>query len=158
MTHMHDEIFMREALLEAKKAFALGEVPVGAVFVLDGEIVARKHNFVENKVDASAHAELLCLQEAAKTLGSWRLGGVLYCTLEPCSMCAGALALYRVERLVYGAPDLRHGANGTVFDVLSRPHPIHKVEVRGGVLVEESKALMQEFFRNRRRENVAKTV
>lgn len=155
---MHDEIFMREALLEAKKAFALGEVPVGCIFVSDGSIVARAHNLVEKKNDASAHAELLCLQAAAKILDRWRLGGTLYSTLEPCSMCGGALALYRVERLVYGAPDLRHGANGTVFDVLSRPHPIHQVEVTSGVCVEESKELMQEFFRERRKENASKTV
>ncbi len=155
---MDDEIFMREALLEAKKAFVLGEVPIGCVFVLDGKIVSRAHNLVEDMVDASAHAEMLCLQKAAKILDRWRLGGTLYCTLEPCSMCAGALALYRVERIAYGAPDLRHGANGTAFDVLNRPHPIHQVGVTGRICMKESKNLMQEFFRKRRRENVSKTV
>ncbi|NGX48243.1 MAG: tRNA-specific adenosine deaminase [Chlamydiae bacterium] len=146
---------MREALLEAKKAFALGEVPVGAVLVYEGEIITRAHNLVEQKLDASAHAELLCLQEAAKILSNWRLqNAILYCTLEPCAMCAGAMALFRILRLVYGAPDLRHGANGSVFDVLNRPHPIHQVEVKGCVCEGEAKALMQEFFRERRKKHV----
>ena len=145
-----DENFMREALLEAKKAFAIGEVPVGAVLVFNDKIIARAHNFVEEKQDASCHAEVLCMQKGAKSLDNWRLlDSTLYCTLEPCAMCAGAMALFRIKRLVYGAPDLRHGANGTVFDVL-RPHPIHRIEVQDGVLEGESKALMQEFFRKRR--------
>lgn len=153
--HVDDENFMREALLEAKKAFAIGEVPIGCVLVFNGDIIAKAHNLVEQKKDASAHAELLCLQEGARILGNWRLENTqLYCTLEPCSMCAGAMALFRVQRLVYGAPDLRHGANGTVFDVLSRPHPIHQVEVLGGVCEEESRALLQKFFRERRKQNV----
>ena len=146
-----DENFMRQALLEAKKAFAMGEVPVGAVLVLDGKIIGCSHNKVEKNCDASCHAELLCLQESAKVLGNWRLlESTLYCTLEPCSMCAGALALYRVKRVVYGAPDLRHGASGTVFDVLNRPHPIHSVEVKAGILAEEAQELLQMFFRKRR--------
>ncbi|MDN3505690.1 MAG: tRNA adenosine(34) deaminase TadA [Simkaniaceae bacterium] len=153
--HVDDEIFMREALLEAKKAFVIEEVPVGCVLVSAGEIIARGHNLVEQKKDASAHAELLCLQEGAKKIGNWRLSDTtLYCTLEPCAMCAGAMALFRIKRLVYGAPDLRHGANGTVFDVLSKAHPIHQVEVLGGVCEEEAKGLMQEFFRERRKQNV----
>lgn len=156
---LHDEIFMREALLEAKKSFSLGEVPVGAVLVCDGEIIARAHNTVETFCDASHHAEILCLQQAAKKLGSWRLlGATLYSTLEPCSMCAGAMFLFRIKQIVYGAPDLRHGADGSVFEVLSRPHPIHQIEVKKGVLAIESKALMQEFFRQRREENACRTV
>ncbi|NGX59242.1 MAG: tRNA-specific adenosine deaminase [Chlamydiae bacterium] len=155
---LHDENFMREALLEAKKAFAIGEVPVGAVLVLDEKIFAHAHNLVEQNCDASAHAELLCLQEGAKVLGNWRLQNTtLYCTLEPCAMCAGAMALFRIKRLVYGAPDLRHGANGSVFDVLSRSHPIHQVEVESGVCEGEAKELMQTFFRERRKESVGKT-
>ncbi len=154
---LHDENFMREALLEAKKAFAIGEVPVGAVLVLDEKILAHAHNLVEKNRDASAHAELLCLQEGAKVLGNWRLQNTtLYCTLEPCAMCAGAMALFRIKRLVYGAPDLRHGANGSVFDVLSRFHPIHQVEVESGVCEGEAKELMQTFFRERREENAGK--
>lgn len=146
-----DENFMREALGEAKKAFALGEVPVGAVLVLGGEVIGRSHNGVERANDASHHAELLCLQQAARAHGNWRLlESTLYCSLEPCAMCAGALALFRVKRVVYAAPDLRHGACGTVFDVLNRPHPIHTVVVEGGVLAGESKELLQRFFKERR--------
>ncbi len=146
-----DERFMREALLEAKKAFSMKEVPIGSVLVLHGEVVARAHNAVEKQVDASHHAEMLCLQRGAQALGNWRLQDcILYSTLEPCAMCAGALSLFRVKRIVYGAKDLRHGADGSVFHVLNRPHPIHPVEVTGGVLAEEAKALIKEFFQWRR--------
>ncbi len=151
-----DENFMREALVEAKKAFALQEVPVGAVLVHEGKIVARGHNLVEKRCDASCHAEVLCLRAGAKILGNWRLvESTLYCTLEPCAMCAGAMALFRVKRLVYGAPDLRHGANGSVFNVLNTSHPIHQVEVTSGVCEGMAKGLMQEFFRQRRRDGSA---
>ncbi len=143
--------FMRQALVEAKTAGANNEVPVGAVLVFQNEIIARAHNNVEAKGDASHHAELTCLQQGARILGNWRLlGTTLFCTLEPCAMCAGAMALFRIERLVYGAKDLRHGADGTVFDVLNRNHPIHQIEVVGGVLAQESRDLMQSFFRQRR--------
>ena len=138
--------------MEAKKAFHKGEVPVGAVLVYKGEIIERSHNHIEQFQDASCHAELLCLQQGAKKLGNWRLlETTLYSTLEPCPMCAGALFLFRVKRIVYGAPDLRHGAAGTVFNVLNRPHPIHAIEVVGGICAEESKMLLQDFFRNRRK-------
>ncbi len=151
--HSEDEIFMREALLEAKKGFAIGEVPVGGVLVLDGKIIARAHNLVEKNKDASAHAELLCLKMGGEVLDNWRLiNTTLYCTLEPCAMCAGALALFRVKRVVYGAMDLRHGADGSVFNVLSSPHPIHQVQTERGVLADESKELLQEFFRQRRKD------
>lgn len=149
---LYDENFMREALLEAKKAFAAQEVPVGAVLIHKDTIIARGHNLVEQTKNASAHAELVCLQEGAKILDNWRLlECTLYCTLEPCPMCAGAMALFRIKRLVYGAPDLRHGANGSVFNVLNTPHPIHQVEVMGGCCEEESRALMKEFFAMRRK-------
>lgn len=158
MQLIDDENFMREALLEAKKAFAKGEVPVGAVLEVKGKIVARCHNLIEQNADASCHGELLCLQNAARVLKNWRLqNSTLYCTLEPCIMCAGALHLFRVKRVVYGAPDLRHGAHQSIFQVLGRPHPIHTVEVIGGILAEEAKGLMQEFFRLRRTENVGRT-
>ncbi|NGX39392.1 MAG: tRNA-specific adenosine deaminase [Chlamydiae bacterium] len=137
--------------MEAKIAQTKNEVPVGAVLVVDGKIIARAHNTVEAESDASRHAELLCLQKGAEVLENWRLvGTTLYCTLEPCAMCSGALALFRVGRLVYGAPDLRHGANGSVFDVLNKSHPIHQVEVCGGVCALEAKELLQNFFRERR--------
>lgn len=147
-----DENFMREALLEAKRAFAVQEVPVGAVLVYKDSIIARGHNLVEQTKNASAHAELICLTEGAKKLDNWRLlECTLYCTLEPCPMCAGAMALFRIKRLVYGAPDLRHGANGSVFNVLNTPHPIHQVEVTGGCCEEEARVLMKEFFALRRK-------
>lgn len=146
--HASDEDFMREAILEAKKAYAVGEVPVGCVIVSDGNIIARASNSVESNCDASMHAELVCMQRAAKKLGNWRLiGCTLYCTLEPCAMCAGAMILFRIERLVYGAPDLRHGA----IEVLEKPHEIHQVSFSGGVLDHEARSMMQEFFRERRR-------
>ena len=145
-----DEIFMREALLEAKKAYASREVPVGTVLVYEGNIIARGSNSVEQNRDASQHAELVCMQRGAKEFSNWRLQGcTLYCTLEPCAMCAGAMILFRLNRLVYGAKDLRHGA----IEVLEKPHEIHRVTFDGGILKEEAKALMQEFFRERRKEH-----
>lgn len=148
-----DERFMAEALLEAEKAFNLGEVPVGAVLVKDGQIIARAHNSVESSKKATDHAELLCIQQASAVLGGWRLTGTtLYSTLEPCAMCAGALVLARVETLVYGAQDLRHGAHGSLCNFLDIPHPIHKVCIRKDVRAEESGALLKKFFRLRRSE------
>ncbi len=142
---------MREALREAEKAFAADEVPVGAVLVHRGAIIARAHNQVESLGDASAHAEMLCLQLGAKQLGNWRLAETtLYCTLEPCAMCAGAMILARLPLLVWGAPDLRQGANGSWTDLFAKPHPIHQVGVLSGVLKEESAALMTAFFRKKR--------
>lgn len=152
-----DESFMQEALLEAKKAFVEGEVPVGAVLVYKEKIIARAHNCVEQRKDASAHAELICLQQAAKNLDNWRLlETTLYCTLEPCAMCAGAMILFRIGRLVYGAPDLRHGADGSLFAILSQPHPIHSFSITRGVCEEESRELLQSFFQKRRRESCQK--
>ncbi len=147
---------MKEALIEAQKAQAKGEVPVGAVLVYQNQIIARAHNQVESLQDATAHAEILCLRQAAKHFNNWRLlETTLYCTLEPCVHCAGALILSRVQTLVWGAPDLRHGADGSQFDVLNKPHPIHTVEVIRGVMQEECAGLLKEFFRERR---AAKTI
>ena len=143
---------MKVALEEARIAFSKDEVPVGAVLVYDGEVIARAHNLVETLQDASAHAELLCLKEGAKILKNWRLlKTTLYTTLEPCSMCAGALILSRVETVVWGAPDLRQGAGGSWIDILARDHPIHSLKIRSGVLSEESARLMKEFFQNKRK-------
>ncbi len=148
------EFFMREALKEAQKAFEKGEVPVGAVLVYEGKIIARAHNEVETQKDASAHAEMLCIKAGARYFENWRLAGAtLYCTLEPCSMCAGALLLARVEKLVWGAKDLRHGADGSFIDLLARKHPTHQLKVEAGVLQEESADLMRRFFQTRRKEN-----
>ncbi len=138
---------MLEALEEAKKAFTFGEVPVGAVAVYEGSIVARTFNKVESLRDASAHAELLCLREAAEVLGRWRLSGVtLYTTLEPCCMCAGALLCFRIDRLVWGAPDIRQGADGSFASLLSLKHPIHEITITRNILSESSSLLMKTFF------------
>lgn len=148
-----DEKFMRQALHEAQAGFSKGEVPVGCVLVYKGEVVARAHNLVETLKDATAHAEVLCLREGSRKIGNWRLlGAVLYSTLEPCSMCAGAMLLSRIGGLVWGAPDLRQGANGSWTDLLDSTHPIHNFPVRKGVCSQESAALMKEFFQLRRGE------
>lgn len=148
---MTDITFMQEALKEARKAYQEGEVPVGAVLVSNGRVIARGHNQVELLKDATAHAEMLCIGSGAAVLENWRLlDTTLYCTIEPCCMCAGALFLSRVKRLVWGAPDVRHGANGSFCDLFALKHPTHSIEVTSGVLAEISGALIQEFFRERR--------
>jgi len=147
-----DVLFMREALKEAKKAFAADEVPVGAVLVHNGKVIARGHNQVELLQDATAHAEMLCLTSGASVFENWRLeGATLYCTLEPCCMCAGAMFSSRIDRLVWGAPDLRLGANGSWIDVFKEKHPMHTIEVVRGVLQEEAAELMREFFQKQRK-------
>lgn len=148
-----DERFMLEALKEAWKAYQEDEVPIGAVLVSEGKIVARGYNQVEMLNDATAHAEMLCITAGSAALENWRLNGtILYCTIEPCSMCAGALFLSRVGQLVWGAPDLRHGANGSWVDLFAREHPIHSVTVKSGVLAEYASDLMRRFFREKREE------
>ncbi|MBX9744332.1 MAG: tRNA adenosine(34) deaminase TadA [Chlamydiales bacterium] len=152
---LRDEQFMREALKEALKAREKDEVPVGAVLVFEGRIIARGHNQVELLQDATAHAELLCLTAGASSLSNWRLTGcTLYCTLEPCCMCAGALFSSRIERLVWGAKDLRVGANGSWIDVFSKKHPIHQIEVTSGILEEEAASLLKRFFQKKRQKAV----
>jgi len=149
--------FMQQALLEAKSAFTKEEVPIGAVLIFNGKIIARAHNLVESSSDATAHAELLCLKEGAKKLGNWRLSQTtLYSTLEPCPMCAGAMIHSRIQRLVWGAPDLRCGAHGSWVNLLDTPHPIHQIETTRGILQEECADLMRTFFKQRRED--AKTV
>lgn len=142
---------MFEALKEAWKAAVSGEVPVGAVLVQDGRILARGCNQVEMLRDATAHAEMLCLTAGEAALENWRLAKtVLYCTIEPCSMCAGAILLTRVPRLVWGAPDIRHGANGSWVDLFAHKHPTHTVSITKGVLQELCSQLMRDFFQQRR--------
>lgn len=146
-----DEHFMRLALREAERAAEHGDVPIGAVVVRDGEVLAAAGNERELRADPTAHAETLALREAARRLGGWRLpDAVLYVTLEPCPMCAGAIVLARVPRVVYGAPDPKAGAAGSVLDVLSEPRLNHRPLVEGGLLAEESAALLQSFFEARR--------
>ncbi len=143
-----DVAAMREALASARAALAHGDVPVGAVVVApSGEIVGRGHNERERLGDPTAHAEVLALRAAALALGSWRLSGcALVVTLEPCTMCAGALVLARVDRLVYGAVDAKAGAVGSLWDVVRDPRLNHRPAVVGGVLAEESGALLRSFF------------
>ncbi len=142
-----DAAWMREALAEAHRALAHGDVPIGAVAVRDGAIVGRGHNRKEADRDPTAHAEIIALREAARTLGGWRLVGVtLYCTLEPCPMCAGAMLSARLPRLVYGADDPKMGAAGSVVELLREPRFNHRVAVTRGVLAEESLVLLSRFF------------
>ncbi|CAM9616960.1 unnamed protein product, partial [Phaeothamnion confervicola] len=140
------------ALRFAAKAYKVGEVPVGAVLVdQDGIVLATGHNSVESLSDATAHAEIVCMREAARLLGTWRLAGTtLYTTVEPCAMCLSAVQMFRVVRVVYGAPDHRLGAAGSWFNLLEHTHPFHPVTVRGGVLAGQSAAMMRRFFRSRR--------
>lgn len=147
-----DEEFMRMALEEAEIASSKGEVPVGAVLVIENKVIAKAHNLVESLMDATAHAEILCIKKASQVLQNWRLlNSTLYTTLEPCCMCAGAMILSRVGTLVWGAPDIRQGAHGSFVNILSQKHPIHNISVRSGVLAEESAELMKKFFRQRRK-------
>jgi tRNA(adenine34) deaminase len=149
-----DVRFMRDALAEAARAGAHGDTPVGAVLVHDGSVIGRGHNERELREDPTAHAEMLALREAAATLGSWRvLDSTLYVTLEPCAMCAGAIVLARVPRVVFGAADPKAGAAGSALDVLGvheRGPLNHRPEVVGGVLAEECGELLRTFFRARR--------
>jgi tRNA(adenine34) deaminase len=149
-----DERFMLEALKEAWKAFNAEEVPVGAVLVKDGHIIARGYNQVEMLRDATAHAEMLCITAGEAALENWRLSkATLYCTIEPCSMCAGAMLLSRLETLVWGAPDKRHGANGSWINLFEKTHPTHTIQIRKGILAEPSSVLLKDFFIRRRIEN-----
>jgi tRNA(adenine34) deaminase len=146
-----DEVWMRRALALARQAAALGEVPVGAVVVRDGEVVGEGWNQPIAARDPSAHAEIVALRAAAQRLGNYRLPGTtLYVTLEPCAMCAGAIVHARVATVVYAAPDPKSGAAGSVFQLLQARALNHRAELRAGVLAAESGALLQEFFRQRR--------
>src|SRR3954453_19141560 len=146
-----DEYFMRLALREAERALEHDDVPVGAVVVREGEVVGAAHNERELRQDPSAHAEVLALREAARAVRSWRLlDTVLYVTLEPCAMCAGAIVLGRVPRVVYGTADPKAGAAGSVLDALAEPRLNHRPAVAGGLLAEECAALLRAFFASRR--------
>ena len=146
-----DEYFMQEALIEARLAAEKGEVPVGAVLVKEGQIIARSHNLVESTCSALAHAEMLCLKRGSEVLGNWRLlNTTLYCTLEPCPMCAGGMIHSRIKRLVWGAKDLRCGAHGSWVNLWDSVHPIHQVSVTSGVLEELCAQEMKSFFKRRR--------
>ena len=142
---------MQEALKEAQAAAAAGEVPIGAVLVHDGKVLARSNNRTIRDNDPTAHAEILVLRTAARLLGNYRLSGTtLYVTIEPCSMCAGAIIQARVPRLVYGADDPKGGAVRSCFEVLSNPRLNHQVEITSGILAVHCAAILQSFFAERR--------
>jgi tRNA(adenine34) deaminase len=146
-----DEYFMRLALREAAVALDHDDVPIGAVVVRDGEVIAAAHNERELRADPTAHAELIALREAARAIGSWRVSdAVMYVTLEPCAMCAGAIVLARVPRVVFGASDPKAGAAGSVFNVLGEPRLNHRPQVEAGLLAEECADLLRGFFAPRR--------
>jgi tRNA(adenine34) deaminase len=142
---------MRLALREADQAWAHDDIPVGAVVVQDGEVIGTGHNERELRADPTAHAEMIALREAARTLGSWRvLESVLYVTLEPCAMCAGAIVLSRVPRVVFGTTDPKAGASGSVLNVLAEPQLNHRPQVESGLLAAECANLLRAFFASRR--------
>jgi tRNA(adenine34) deaminase len=148
----HDELWMRVALEEAAAAEALGEVPVGAVIVRGGELVARGHNLTHTHQDPSAHAEMVAIRRAAQATGHWRLlDCTLYVTLEPCSMCSGAIVLARIPRLVYAAPDPKAGMCGSLENLVQHPRLNHRVQKKAGVLAQEAGDVLRAFFRARRK-------
>lgn len=149
---MGHEDYMAEALAEARAAYALGEVPIGAVIVVDGKIAARAHNMKEQWHDATAHAEMVAIRQAVERLGHWRhlREAALYVTIEPCPMCAGAIIQSRIKTLVYGAADPKAGAVHSTVNLVRDPRFNHQVEVIAGVLEEECRELMQSFFRAKR--------
>ncbi|WP_207642045.1 tRNA adenosine(34) deaminase TadA [Syntrophomonas zehnderi] len=150
---MKDELYMRLALYLAQQAYQLGEIPVGAVVVHEDEVIAWAHNEKEFRHDATAHAEILALQRAARYLGNWHLNNAtLYCNLEPCPMCAGAMLNTRLKRLVYACRDPKAGAAGSVIDLVRYPGLNHQVQIEGGLLQEESSKLLKSFFADLRRD------
>lgn len=148
---MNDYDYMRLALAEAEKALVSGDVPIGAIAVHEGKVIGSGYNRREADHDPTAHAEMIAIRQAAAALGTWRLDGVtLYCTLEPCTMCGGAMVLARLPRLVYAAVELKTGAAGSIMDVLRHPKLNHRVDVSGGLLADEASAQLQTFFANLR--------
>ncbi len=146
---MNDETYMLEAIKEAKKAEELHEVPIGAIIVINNQIVARAHNLRETRQSAVAHAELLAIEKACEELGTWRLeGATLYVTLEPCPMCAGAIIMSRIEKVVFGASDPKGGCAGTFMNLLSDERFNHQSDVYSGILEKECGELLSNFFRS----------
>lgn len=149
----HEE-YMQLALAEAEKAAAAGEIPIGAVLVCGGEVLAQAHNMRETWQDGTAHAEIIVIREACKKLGRWRLSGcTLYVTVEPCPMCSGAIVNSRIDTVVYGCPDAKAGGAESIFNIITNPNLNHCAEVVSGICEEECARIMKEFFRRRRREN-----
>ncbi len=154
LNNKNDSYFMRMALDQANQAFTIGEVPIGAVMVQQGEVIATGFNRREVDQDPTAHAEMIAIREASSKLGSWRLNDTtLYITLEPCAMCAGAMLQARVSRLVLGAADPKAGACGSICDLLAEPRFNHQVVVQTGVLADECGSILQKFFQQLRQAN-----
>ena len=148
---MFHQDWMRLALIQAQMAFTLGEIPVGAIVVYKGQVIASAHNEKEQRNDPTAHAEVLVIQRATEVLGSWRLtDAILYVTLEPCPMCAGAILQSRLKQLVYGAMDLKGGATGSVINILDYTLWNHRVDIVAGVLEEECSDILKLFFKRLR--------
>lgn len=155
---MDDNYYMGLALQEAQKAYDLGEVPIGAVLVIDGQVLAKAHNLRETCHDATAHAEVIVIQQTCQMLKRWRLtGATLYVTIEPCPMCAGALVNSRVDRLVYGSADYKAGAVESIFNVVQNEALNHRMAVTAGVRGDECAAIMKAFFRERRKKKAITT-
>ena len=151
-----DEIYIFEALKEAKKAFQEDEVPVGAVIVYKNRIIARGYNQVERLKDPTAHAEMIALTSAANYLGTkWLNGSTLYVTIEPCSMCAGALVLARIKKICFGAKDPKTGACGSVINIVNNKKLNHRIEVNGGLLEKDCGQLLKEFFKKKRKKIIS---
>jgi len=148
-----DSFYMGLALDEARKAYNIGEIPIGAVLIVEGQVVASGHNMRESWHDATAHAEMIVIREACQKLGRWRLtGATLYVTIEPCPMCAGALVMSRIDRLVYGSADYKAGAVESIFNVTQNSALNHSMMVTSGVRTDECSEIMKEFFRSRRKQ------
>lgn len=149
---MSPEDFMQEALKEAEKALFIGEVPVGAVIEKDGKIIGRGHNMTETAKDPTAHAEILAIREAAEELGGWRLLGCrMYVTTEPCSMCAGAMVLSRLEKVCIGTPDPKTGACGSLMNILQDGRLNHNVQIETGIMQQQCEKIMKSFFQKLRK-------
>jgi tRNA(adenine34) deaminase len=156
---MDDIFFMKEALKEARKAYEDNEVPIGAVAVYKGQIIGRGHNQTERLQDPTAHAEILALTAAANALKSWRLKDVVvYCTVEPCIMCAGALVLSRVKKIVFGAHDEKFGGCGSVFNIVGERRLNHRIDITEGVMEKETLTLLKDFFEKKRKEKKGEEV
>lgn len=156
---MDDKAYMQLALTEARKAAALGEIPIGAVLVdrQNGAVVCLAHNMRETWQDATAHAEVIVIREACAKLRRWRLSGcTLYVTVEPCPMCSGAIVNSRIDRVVYGCPDVKAGGAESIFNIITNPNLNHSAEVTSGVCEEECAQVMKDFFKRRRTENKAR--
>jgi tRNA(adenine34) deaminase len=156
---LDDNYYMGLALNEAQKAYEIGEVPIGAILVLDGQVVATGHNMRESWHDATAHAEMIAIREACQKLGRWRLTGLtLYVTIEPCPMCAGALVMSRIDRLVYGSADAKAGAIESIFNIAQNDALNHSMMVTSGIRAHECAQIMKDFFKQRRKKNNNHTI